>query len=222
MKKVFVILLMLTCAAITNGKVEVKKDKNDMLAFGAVLGIRNEESFKTLKPDNPNDKEGLKEDWDIKDRKSAIEVLNWLVNEGHRKDYDEVLKILQEGKAKEYEGLEEAEELYKKCNTMLTTKFKIDKKILDKVTLMAWDTDRLVNVARWCYYVKYINEEETWKYIEKAKEMAQTSFNSWEEYYASNVYGRSIAYSGEPQELLSAGDYLLKNKNSIWKKVKFK
>ncbi len=222
MKKVLAILLMLTCAAFTNGKGEVKKEKNDMLAFGAVLGIRNEESFKTLKPDNPNDKEGLKEDWDITDRKSAIEVLDWLVNEGHRKDYDEVLKILKEGKASDYEGLEEAEELYKKCNTMLTTKLKIDKKILDKVTLMAWDTDRLVNVARWCYYLKYINEEETWKYIEKAKEMSQSSFNSWEEYYASNVYGRAIAYSGEPQELLSAGDYLLKNKNSIWKKVKFK
>ena len=137
MKKVLAILLMLTCAAFTNGKGEVKKEKNDMLAFGAVLGIRNGESFRTLKPDNPNDKEGLKEDWDITDRKTAIEVLDWLVNEGHRKDYDEVLKILREGKASEYEGMEDAEELYKKCNSMLMTNFKIDKKILDKVTLMA-------------------------------------------------------------------------------------
>ena len=129
---------------------------------------------------------------------------------------------MRESKTNGYEGLEEAEELYKKCNDMLTTTFKMDKKVLDKVSIMAWDTDRLVNVARWCYYLKYIKEEEAWKYIEKAKKLAQSSFNSWEEYYASNVYGRSLAYSGDPQELLNAGESLLKDKNSVWKRVKFK
>jgi hypothetical protein len=222
MKKILVILLLLVLAGVVYGKEPVKKGRNDMLAFGAVLGIRNEETFSRLKPANPNDKESLKEDWSISNRKSAIEVLDWLVNEGHRTDIDEVLNILKAGKENEYEGLEEAAKLYKKCNNMLITTFKMDKKILDKVTTMAWDTDRLVNVARWCYDLKYISEEEAWNYIESAKKLSQSSFDSWEEYYASNVYGRALAYNGDPQILLNAGEALLKDKNSIWKKVKFK
>lgn len=222
MKKILIILSLFILSGIVYGKEQVKKNKEDMLAYGGVLGIRNRETFKSLKPDTPNDEESMKDDWGISDRKSAIEVLDWLVNEGHRAEMDEVLNILREGRANEYEGLEEAEDLYKKCNNMLTETFKMDKKILDKVSIMAWDTDRLVNVARWCYYLKYIKEDEAWKYIEKAKNLAQGSFNSWEEYYASNVYGRALAYSGAPQMLLNAGESLLKDKNSIWKRVKFK
>lgn len=224
MKKVLIIMfLILTGVANIYGKEEAgKKEKISMLAYGAILTVRNEDNFTRLGTDITEDKEILAENWEITNRKQAIDALEWLVNEGHRKESDEVLKILQAGKAGDYEGLEDAEELYNKSNKMLITEFKMDKISLDKLTVAAWDCDRLVNVARWCYDAKYITEAEAWSYIEKAKKIAQESFTTWDQYYASNVYGRSIAYGGDPSELFGAGKTLLRDKNSIWKTVKFK
>lgn len=105
---------------------------------------------------------------------------------------------------------------------MLKEKFNISDDILKKVDMGAWDYDRLVTVSRWCYIAGYITEEEAWNYCITAKKLAQASFNSWEEYYASCVFGRSIAYEGDPDELLEAGEELLKKENSIWKEIPFK
>lgn len=222
MKKIVLLIIMLIFSGILNCKEQISKEKQQMLAYGAVLTVRNNDNFIRLGTDITSDKEVLKNYWKIDNRKIALTALEYLVNEGHRSFADEILIILKNDRSNEYIGLDHAKFLYEQCNKMLISEFNIDKKILNKVTTTAWDSDRLVNVARWCYDAKYISEEEAWKYIEKAKIMAQNSFDSWEEYYVSYVYGRSLGYNGDPAELLQAGENLLKNKDSIWERVAFK
>lgn len=202
---------------------KLSKEKQQLLAYGGILGSRNGDVFDTLQTTNPLSKKTLEEYWDINDKKSAIETLDWLVTEGHRIDCDAVLKVLKDGNIEEYPQLKDVQKLYEQCNNMMISDLGIDKKTLDKVdNIGAWDYDRLVNVARWCYDAQYITEEETWKYINEAKQLSQKSFDSWEEYYISHVYGRSIAYDGDPKELLEVGKKLLKDENSIWKTRSFK
>ena len=104
MKKVLIIMfLILTGVANIYGKEEAgKKEKISMLAYGAILTVRNEDNFTRLGTDITEDKEILAENWEITNRKQAIDALEWLVNEGHRKESDEVLKILQAGKAGDF------------------------------------------------------------------------------------------------------------------------
>lgn len=222
MKKIVLVIIMLIFSGVLNCKEQISKEKQSMLAYGAVLTVRNNDNFIRLGTDITDDKELLKNSWHIDNREIALVALEYLVNEGHRSYADEILIILKNGNSNEYRGLESVKSLYEQCNDMLLSEFNINENILDKVTTIAWDSERLVNVARWCYDAKYISEDEAWKYIEKAKIMAQNSFNTWEEYYVSYVYGRSLGYNGNPNDLLQAGKYLLKSKESIWKKVSFK
>lgn len=204
-------------------KSKVLKEKQILLVYGAVLSSRNNMSFDELKTINEGVKDVLKEGWDVTDKKTAIETLDWLVNEGHRKDADEVYKIIQSGKAGNYPELKKTLKLYDKATSTMKAQLGFKDENFNNVkTVAAWDTDRLVTVARWCYSAGYITEDEAWNYINKAVDTAKTSFNSWEEYYISCVYGRAIAYEGDIDELIGTGKALFKDSDSVWKECNFK
>lgn len=239
MKKIilflFILFFTISCSRDSNllsKTKEISPEKKSLLAYGAILSSRNAMDFsglgfyekgvevsKLYKADTIS---LLKESWEVSDRKTAIETLDWLVIDGHRKTWDSYLYNLQEGGTEKYDGYEKDKARYDKCVKMLKEKFNINDDILKKVDMGAWDYDRLVTVSRWCYIAGYITEEEAWNYCITAKKLAQASFSSWEEYYASCVFGRSIAYEGDPDELLEAGQELLKKDNSIWKEIPFK
>lgn len=204
-------------------KSKVLNEKQIPLVYGAVLSSRNNMSFDELKTANEGFKDGLKESWDVIDKKTAIETLDWLANEGHRKDADEVYEIIKSGKAGNYPELKKTLKLYDKATSTMKAQLGFKDESFNNVkTVAAWDTDRLVTVARWCYSVGYITEDEAWSYINKAVDMAKSSFNSWEEYYISCVYGRAIAYDGDIDELIGTGKALFKDSDSVWKKCDFK
>lgn len=204
-------------------KNEVQNEKQKLLVYGAILSSRNNMSFNELKTTNTGIKDVLKEGWDITSKETAIETLDWLVNEGHRTEADEVYEAIKSGEATNYPELKDTIKLYNKANATMKAQLGFKDETFNKVkTVAAWDTDRLVTVARWCYSAGYITEDEAWNYINKAVSIAQSSFDSWEEYYISCAYGRAIAYDGDIDELIGTGKTLFKNSNSVWKKYNFK
>lgn len=228
MKKLCSLLLLITIAISTlllsgcGSKSSLTEDQQNMLLYGGILGSRNEDSFNELDGDYYEIKTTLDEYWGITDSSTAIETLDWLVKEGHRINANEFLTVLKNGEEDQYEDFEDIKSLYDSCNTMLL-EIGVSQDTLNNVkTVGAWDYDRIVNVARWSYSAEYITEEQAWSYIQKAREMARSEFNSWDEYFASHVYGRSIAYDGDPAELKAVGELLLNDDSSIWNNVNFK
>lgn len=238
MKK-FTLLIML-CSILfscSKGSSVIKKDKispekKSLLAYGAILSSRNYMTFDSIgyvingldctKIEKEAIISMLKETWEVSDRKSALDNLNWLVNEGHRKDYDKYLYNLQQDNPEKYEGFDNDKKNYDDCVKMLKDNFNISDDIIRHVDLGAWDYDRIVTVARWSYIAEYITEEEAWKYCKTSKKLAQASFNSWDEYFVSHALGRAVAYEGDSNELIEVGQELLKSTKSIWKEIPFK
>lgn len=215
--------LSTSTSSTSTKKNQLAKEKQRLLAYGAILSARNKMSFDELKIDSKASKEVLKEGWNVTSKETAIDVLEWLVNEGHRTEADEVYKVIKAGKGENYTDLNKTIKLYDKATSTMKAQLGFKEEIFNNVnTVAAWDTDRLVTVARWCCSAGYITEEEAWKYINKAVAMAQSSFSSWEEYYISCAYGRAIAFDGDIDELIGTGKVLFKDSNSVWKKHNFK
>lgn len=203
-------------------KPELTKEESQMLAFGGILATRNEDPSLTLASNNPDSKGSLADYWEVTDAASAKETLDWLINEGHRTDGNEVLMILKNGEESDYDLGDNVKAQFDACNAMFE-EMGISQETVEKVkTIGAWDYDRIVNVARWSYDAEYLTEQEAWDYIKKAKELAIDDHASWEEYFVANTYGRSIAYDGDPQELKETGLFLLNEKDSLWKANNYK
>ncbi len=56
----------------------------------------------------------------------------------------------------------------------------------------AWDSGRLVFVARLCLEQKYITEADVWYYVDAADDIAHQSLTSWEDYGKSYIIGRCL------------------------------
>lgn len=56
----------------------------------------------------------------------------------------------------------------------------------------AWDICRAVSLAKWCYWVGYLTETETWEYMQRASEVAVTKGENWSDYTISFLLGRTI------------------------------
>ena len=216
---------MLADSALTNDQIHA-------LAFGAVLGMRNDMDYKTLAglPDSyiPDFKEGLEESWDVIDHATAIETLEWLKTEGHRLFYYDDAYNIYMGRE---ETNDELNDFFKAeidaCQPVYDTLKEdygyTDEELQNVNTTAAWDYDRMVTVARWCYFVGYISEDEAWTYINTAVEMAKADYTSWREYFAGVLYGRTmfseaIAVSVADKNI---ADALLLDENSIYNAVAF-
>lgn len=192
--------------------VEFTTEQTRALAFGAVLSTRNDMTFKgnLFGVSDAYQKEyigSLEEWWDIRDTESAIEALEWLKTEGHgfsNEDYygfddaynyymgretglpEDEEEYIAESFAVELPGIEDV-------RNKLISEFGYTELELDEITtLRAWDYDRLVTVARWCYGVGYITEDEAWSYINFATEQGEKDYTSWRTYLAGVIIGRTI------------------------------
>ena len=89
--------------------------------------------------------------------------------------------------------------------------------------VIGWDAGRINFVARACCDMKYISEMEAWNYIDKAYELAHSSFTSWHDMAISYVIGRAIWGGTNAHNLGMKGmaDDLLSNPKSPWVQIKW-
>lgn len=197
-----------------------QEQKNYALALGAILSQYNNENISSLKSNlNPAGlRPMMNEWWGITNRQSALETLDWLKREGHRTEYNNVYDVLVVGNVTSCQDLPDAD-LSLCRDSDIRDIHDIAKQVHDLAgdkTLIAWDFARLINVARWCYTMGWLSEEEAWTYIIPASIKIQTTYSSWEEFGRHYIYGRAYwmrdLNANRPQE--SILKFLINEKNS--------
>lgn len=87
--------------------------------------------------------------------------------------------------------------------------------------VLAWDLVRLINVARWGYAARYLQEDEAWSYILDAAAELHKAYGSWEELASDYVLGHDV-WAGEPDARFNqvTADLLDPNRpGSPWNRV---
>lgn len=71
-------------------------------------------------------------------------------------------------------------------------------------------------MARACYDMKYISEDEAWHYINHAYEMVHSRFSSWHDFAMSYVIGRALwgGKSASNSGMMYMAEDLLKSEKS--------
>ena len=204
-------------------KGKLTKEQENALVFGAVLTTRNDMSFDDLEAEEYKDAsiQVLRSAWKVTDTATAKETLESLLAEGHRAGGDPMLTELRTPEAAE-KNTEEFQ-AYEDVKKNLVDNYGYTAEQVDGIkTISAWDYDRLVNVARFSYSAGYITEQEMWDYINKAVTQAKNDYNSWEEYFAGVMLGRTLSYGKPFADSKAQADTLLKDGKSVYKTHAFK
>ncbi len=226
-----------TTAAIS--KLDLNERETRSLAFGAVLSTRNSMSYgsllKATKSEIASYESVLESAWGIFDRNTALETLDWLAVEGHHISmednyygYDEILTLLRKGQAGLNEaGAELENELraYNDVVTILKNDYGYTEAEINNIkTVAAWDYDRLVTLARWCYGCGYVTADEAWEYIDFAAQQGTGMYDGWRSYFAGVLIGRAIwsEDDGFDSGNKKIADQLLNSQNSIYETTEFK
>ena len=202
-----------------------------LLAFGAPMLVYNDENVDSIdcpEEDVESIRSTIENWWNVTDRESTLEIVKWLLEEGHHADADEALKELRKrGLANmlQEERDDEESKMGDVCliaESMEENGWCLEGKMPGSV--IAWDLVRVVNLARWAYICGYVNEEEMWQIMQVAADTALEHFSSWEEYGMSFVMGRGV-WHGDPDDSETAYEIvslLLEDGESPWKKLSFK
>jgi len=204
---------------------QLSKEKQHLLAYGGMLATYRAESPRILhiKLERDQLKEGLETAWGILNRDDALNTLEWLIEQGHRIEYDETYLSLKAGEPVDEEQFGESKKCYEEVKAVIKELLKwTDEDFRHIQTIAAWDYDRAVNIARWSYALGYITEEEVWSYIKRAATQASQTFENWKSYYISFAFGRAIAYKASAYDTVYGTEDLMKDQNSIWNEFPFK
>ncbi|MGX7418220.1 DUF1266 domain-containing protein [Carnobacterium gallinarum] len=219
------------------------EDKRKYLAVGALYSthlyrtIECLDNFFLQKKENIDQgKKNIEEYWDIVDEQSAKKQLDWLLYRGHRNNYeviDEVKFIFAQLQG-QTAMTKELSILVKNIKKITYTCQKNNNEYIDETniykcsTISGWDYIRGVSVAKNCYNLGYLNEEEAWQYIISFGKNVKNEFSSWEELAISFLIGRYIwsedceqeEYVKKISDLFSFYDENEEDgfKENIWKK----
>ena len=201
-----------------------------LLAFGAPMLVYNDENVDSV--DCPaEDVESIRSTieswWNVTDHESTLEIVKWLLEEGHHADADEALAELRERGVENISQEERDDEESKMGDVCLIAEsmdengWCPERKMPGSV--IAWDLVRLVNLGRWAYLCGYLTEDEMWQIMQVAADTALEHFSSWEEYGMSFVMGRGV-WHGDPDDSETAYEIvslLLEDDESPWKESNF-
>lgn len=208
-----------------SGDEKLNEKQLYLLAFGAPLLVYNDENVDTI--DSEVEVDGIKSTleswWNITDRASTLEIIEWLLNEGHHAEADEALATLHEKGLKNIPEKELADEDSKMGDVCLIIESMLENEYCTEQnipqTAIAWDLVRVINVGRWAYLCSYIMEDEMWQIMQLTVNTAMQQFSSWKEYGLSFVLGRGV-WHGDSDDSETAHEIvstLLEREESPWK-----
>lgn len=203
--------------------------KKWLLASGAMLSVQNREGFDKLDVNIPISilrSEILDGWWGITDRKSAISILNWLKDSGHRGEFlftHAIIMMSTSGNPNSYDEFRDVEMATQFADGVTIKSYDFTFEHRDDLypkSLIAWDFVRLVNVARWSYTAGYITEDEAWRYMLFAGQKLQSEYSSWKELANHYILGRTYwNHETDHPDTQSSINYLLSlNSESPWNK----
>jgi hypothetical protein len=152
------------------------------------------------------EQELLSEWWDVTDRASADETLDWILNEGHRADFVENMQTLEGA------GIT-ADTPQEELISMLTSDYGLDNDEAQSYAdsyaiyteygpdaISGWDYCRAMNLMGYYYIAGYYSEQEA---LDKSLEIAQTMqplFESWDDLIDSYLRGYEYWADGDSEE----------------------
>lgn len=152
--------------------------------------------------------EHLLENWSIKDTDSAINQLDYFIDEGERAAYHIIIPSFLSADNKKARR-ETLEKLYLSVNRLIKYSDNLSDCLpaisqypilrpentnFEKGTL-AWDMALLVTITRLSFDANYLKEEEAWNYINLAYTSCLDSFANWQEVGKSFILGDAM-YTG--------------------------
>ncbi|TDG36414.1 DUF1266 domain-containing protein [Pedobacter changchengzhani] len=152
-----------------------------LLAFGGILFYFRGEKILGITPTKSLDQiiGGLAQQWEITNPADAKETLHDLLTLKKSNEFEPLLQ----------QSSKEIDEIRKEIASGLG----IEKGLVTQVqSAYAWDICRAVSLAKWCYWVGYLTETETWDIMQKASEIANIKGKNWSDYTISFLLGRTI------------------------------
>jgi uncharacterized protein DUF1266/ankyrin repeat protein len=166
---------------------------------------------------------GLKNWWGVTTKEETQEVLTWLLNEGHHKEYEQLASVVSHASEADYEALLQKYQ----SNPEVVFKLKFARENSSKLgrkSLLAWDLCRYIQVAGLAYVAGYLTEDEAWEKIMPAAKIIQETFDSWADMGDNYLTGRHY-WAGERNERLDYIYSLLINQqdtHSPWNQYQWK
>lgn len=108
----------------------------------------------------------LKMGWGIHNREETIEMIEWLIEDGHNKSFTEEVKELSEEELKSV-GIEKDQDI------------------------LSWDLCRIIYICGGAYLCGYLKYKEAIAYCVYTCEILQKSYTSWDDMMASYLQGVS-------------------------------
>ena len=217
-----------TISRAGDGKLDAAQLR--LLAFGAPMLVYNDENVDSV--DCPaEDVESIRSTisnwWNVTDRESTLEIVKWLLEEGHHAEADKALEKVRKRGIENISQEERDDEESKMGDVCLIAESMDENGWCPggqmPGSVIAWDLVRLVNLGRWAYLCGYVNEDEMWQIMQVAADTALEHFSSWEEYGTSFIMGRGV-WHGDPDDSETAYEIvslLLEDDESPWKKTNF-
>ena len=138
--------------------------------------------------------ESLKQSWGVEDRESADETLEWVIEEGHRTEFADDMKYLEECGLGEIPAEERVAallavfELTEEEAVTYVREYEIYENYGEHA-IDAWDYCRALNLMSFYHVAGYYEKEEALdKSLEIAKEL-QAKYTSWDELMESYLCG---------------------------------
>ncbi|HEY9260534.1 DUF1266 domain-containing protein [Chitinophaga sp.] len=156
-------------------------EQKRLLSFGGILFYYRGEKILGITPENSLNEYmgGLKQQWEITNATEAKETLHNLLALERSNEFAPV--FLQS--TKELSSIQK--DISKGLGLELSS-------VAQVKSAYAWDICRAVSLAKWCYWVGYLTEKETWDVMKKAAEIATSKGESWSDYTVSFLLGRTI------------------------------
>lgn len=178
---------------------------------------------------NKSDITKLVEDyWEIYNQEQAVEILQSL----HSRNQDEniaivykalddkanYVEILKSNLSSEEGVFENCLALFRKLNNLVPEL--IEQKIITNFSQIkttkdsAWNYGRAVFLARCCFELGYLSENELKEYLAKSHADLKKYCSTWQEYTTSYIFGRAIWGGANNGGMVAIANDLLNNENS--------
>lgn len=148
-------------------------------------------------------RDGLRDDWGIVDRATALQTIGWLREEGHGASLSRVLEL----------GTNRVE---------LHAFVSAHRDALARHRILAWDRCRLIQVTRASVALRFLSEDEAWTVLESAGDALRAEYASWEELGEDYALGHGFFDPIDPDGgHAPAARWLAHDPRSPWRRVPF-
>jgi Protein of unknown function (DUF1266) len=165
----------------THSNTPLTEEQKRILSFGAILFYNRNEKLLGIKPETRLDEysAGLKNQWEITNSAEAKQTLSDLMT---LQKSNQFIQMLQQPS-------EELNKIQKDIAKGLGIEHSV---VTQTKSAYAWDICRAVSLAKWCYWLGYLTEKETWGIMNSATLVATEVGKDWTDYTVSFLLGRTI------------------------------